>query len=229
MNKIGMSLACLLVACGGSSSKRPTQPAPAPARAEAPATTETHRMPHDTHDTHGDEIAGDEAIDEQDTVLASGRGVTEPAEAGRLIATADVKAIKDGSSIGTLRFERWSDGTVEITGQFSGLKKKGIHALYIHENGDCSNKAKKVGGHLNPTKAKHGPPSSSVRHAGDFGNLVADEAGDATFSMTTDSITLDGDRGDSVLNRAVVVHSGKDNMKGSAGAPLACGVIQLEE
>jgi Cu-Zn family superoxide dismutase len=152
-------------------------------------------------------------------------GATEPAPTVAT-ATAQMKSIKDGTPMGTVTFERNDEGQIVITGEFTGLKKNSVHALYIHENGDCSNKGKKVGAHLNPTKAKHGVPSSSVRHAGDFGNVTADDSGTATFSMTTDSVTMEADRPDSILNRAVVLHSKKDDKKGSAGTPLACGVIQ---
>jgi len=85
-----------------------------------------------------------------------------------------------------------------------------------------------VGGHLNPTKAKHGPPSSANRHAGDFGNLTADEEGNATFSMTTDSVTMEEGRADSILGRAIAIHAKKDDKKGSGGPVLACGVITLQ-
>jgi Cu-Zn family superoxide dismutase len=132
--------------------------------------------------------------------------------------------------MGTLTFEAAGDGSITITGEFTGLKKKGMHAMYIHETGDCSKKGKKVGKHLNPTGSKHGPPASAQRHAGDFGDLTADEAGNATFSMTTDSVSLDPNdigRADTIVNRSVVIYAKKDNKKGTPGAALACGVITL--
>jgi hypothetical protein len=47
--------------------------------------------------------------------------------------------------------------------------------------------------------------------------------------MTTDSVTLDPNgRPDSVVGRAVVIYSRKDNSKGNAGSPVACGVVVLE-
>jgi Cu/Zn superoxide dismutase len=142
------------------------------------------------------------------------------------VAKADIKMVSGDKSLGTITFER-ADKTITINGQFTGLKK-GQYALYIHSKGDCSDKGKKVGDHLNPTKAKHGPPASAMRHAGDFGNLTFDKEGNATFQMATDSITIEPDRADSVVGRAVVVHARKDNAKGSAGAPVACGVVMLD-
>jgi Cu/Zn superoxide dismutase len=142
------------------------------------------------------------------------------------VAKADLKMVSGDKSLGTMTFER-NDKTITINGQFSGLKK-GQYALYIHSKGDCSDKGKKVGDHLNPTKTKHGPPASATRHAGDFGNLTFDKDGNATFQMATDSITLEADRADGVVGRAVVVHARKDNAKGSAGAPVACGVVMID-
>ena len=142
------------------------------------------------------------------------------------VARAELKMVSGDKALGTITFQK-SGNTVTIEGQFSG-HKKGQHALYVHDKGDCSDKGRKVGGHLNPTKAKHGPPASPMRHAGDFGDLTFDKDGNATFSMTTDSITLEPGGADSVVGRAVVLHSRKDNAKGSAGSPIACGVVTLE-
>ena len=145
---------------------------------------------------------------------------------GTAVAKADLKMVSGDKSLGTITFEK-ADKTININGQFSGLKK-GQYALYIHSKGDCSDKGRKVGDHLNPTKAKHGPPASAMRHAGDFGNLTFDKDGNASFQMATDSITMEPGRADSVVGRAVVVHARKDTAKGSAGAPVACGVVMLD-
>jgi Cu-Zn family superoxide dismutase len=142
------------------------------------------------------------------------------------VAKAEVRLLSGDRPLGTMTFER-KDKMVSISGQFSGLKK-GQNALYIHTKGDCSDKGRKIGGHLNPTASKHGPPASSARHAGDFGDLTFDKAGNASFAMETDSITLEPGGPDSVVGRAVVIHSRKDNKKGSAGSPIACGVVVLE-
>jgi len=140
-----------------------------------------------------------------------------------------MRTIKGDKSIGQLTFTMSADGQVTITGDLTGLGKNGIHAIYIHENGDCSHAATKVGKHLDPTHQKHGEPSSSSRHAGDFGNLTADKEGNATFSMTTDSVTMEPGRPDSVINRAVVIHVKKDSKSGNAGAAFACGVIKSQD
>lgn len=230
MKKIGMTFVCvLLAACGGSSSK--TQPS-SPSAQAVPAETENEAaMPDETESAVYAAPGPGTSTQPVDDADPEAEPVTppapEPVAAAPMMARAELKSVKDDSPMGTVTFERGDDGQITITGTFNGLKKKGVHAFYVHENGDCSNKGKKVGKHLDPTKAKHGPPASPQRHAGDFGNLTADESGVATFSMTTDSITIEADRPDSVVNRAIVVHAKKDDKKGHGGPALACGVIQL--
>jgi Cu-Zn family superoxide dismutase len=225
--KIGMLFACvMLAACGGSKtqpSQRPTQPAEPQPQASLPENRDeiyASRTP-DAEPASGD--VGTEPAETTPEVAP----VTEVPIVAQTVATAELVTISGGKPMGTITFTRGDDGMITITGEFAGLKKTSVHAIYIHENGDCSNKGKKVGGHLNPTKVKHGPPASSQRHAGDFGNLTADDAGNAVFTMTTDSVTMEADRPDSILNRSVVIHSKKDDKKGNAGTPLACGVIVL--
>ena len=205
-----------IAGCGGSGeSSRTTTPqegapvASAPAAEPAPAPAAEPAAPAES--TAPEAPAATPAAD------------TGPSSA---VAKAEIKTVSGDKALGTITFER-ADKTININGQFAGLKK-GQYALYIHSKGDCSDKGRKVGDHLNPTKAKHGPPASAMRHAGDFGNLTFDKEGNATFSMATDSITIEPDRADSVVGRAVVVHSRKDNAKGSAGAPVACGVVMLD-
>jgi Cu-Zn family superoxide dismutase len=154
--------------------------------------------------------------------------VAAPAEpsAAEGVARADLKMVSGDKSLGTMTFQK-KDKSIVIEGQFAG-QKKGQYALYIHDKGDCSDKGRKVGGHLNPTKAKHGPPASAMRHAGDFGDVTFDKDGNATFAMTTDSVTLEPGGADSVLGRAVVLHARKDSKSGSAGSAIACGVVTME-
>lgn len=254
MKKIGMLFAFVLVAaCGGSDRGGGAQEpvAAAPTTEETASTPVAETTTADPMVGDPADPAGDQATDR--TLAAGGVGAdptapapteagagtpgttgtagaatptgADPATAQPMSASAELKSVKDDTSMGTLTFTRGDDGKIAISGSFTGLKKKGAHALYIHENGDCSNKAKNVGKHLNPTNTKHGPPSASKRHAGDFGNVTADDTGTATFAMETDSVTMEPGRADSILDRAVVIYSGKDTKSGKAGTPIACGVI----
>jgi Cu-Zn family superoxide dismutase len=145
-------------------------------------------------------------------------------------AEATIKMLgADGAQVGTITFDQ-NGKSVTMKGTFTGLKP-GKHGIHIHEKGDCGGaNAKNAGEHFNPTKAKHGPPESGTRHAGDFGNITADKDGNATFEMTTDSITLTQGDANSVAGRAVIIHSKADNGKtqpsGASGTPIACGVIE---
>ena len=201
------------IGCGGAGEKteETTQAANAPAMpaAEAPAS----------------EPAPADPAPAQDPAATPAAATPAPPPAPT-IARAELRLVSGDKPIGTMTFEQSGAG-INITGEFTGLKK-GTRALYIHEVGDCSNKGKKVGGHLDPTKQKHGPPASPQRHAGDFGDITVDKDGNATFTMTTDSITLEQGRADSIVGRSVVIHTGKDNKKGSAGGVLACGVVMLD-
>jgi superoxide dismutase, Cu-Zn family len=166
---------------------------------------------------------------------AAGGAAEQPAGAAPAGGTQHAEAViktldKEGKELGTLTLDQ-NGNQVTMKATFTGLKP-GPHGIHIHEKGDCGGKAaKNAGAHFNPTKAKHGPPESGERHAGDFGNLTADKQGNATFEMTTDSITLGSDA-NSVMNKAIIIHAKKDNGKtqpsGASGPPIACGVISAK-
>ena len=84
----------------------------------------------------------------------------------------------------------------------------------------------------------HGAPGSSIRHVGDLGNIVTPASGPTAVSITDSFVSLVPGDASSVLNRAVVVHAGEDDLgvggpgtesarTGNAGARLACGIIRL--
>jgi len=204
------------IGCGGAreKSREPTEPIASAPEATTPAEAPAAESPAP---------AADQSAATATPASAPEAATPAAASASASTASAELKMVSGDKSLGTITFEQ-KDKVVAINGQFSGLKK-GQHALYIHTKGDCSAKAKNVGAHLNPTKAKHGPPASAMRHAGDFGDLTFDKEGNATFAMETDSVTMEPGRADSVVGRSVVVYSKKDSKSGKAGSPIACGVI----
>ncbi len=217
MRTTGTLFLLIALGCGGAreSSGESTTPDTAPEAAApptAPAETTTAAEPATASDPSAT------------ATPAAAPGEAAPSQE---VARAELKLVSGDKALGTMTFQRKDDKSIVIEGQFTG-QKKGQYALYIHDKGDCSDKGRKVGGHLNPTKAKHGPPASAQRHAGDFGDLTFDKEGNASFSMTTDSVTLEPGGADSVVGRAVVLHARKDNAKGSAGSVIACGVVTLE-
>jgi len=103
-------------------------------------------------------------------------------------------------------------------------------AVHIHEHPDCGDNGNASHGHLNPTHAPHGKWGVDSFHLGDIGNVKLDAQGKGTMEMTTDLWTLGSDTASSVLNRAIIVHSGVDDYKsqpsGNAGSRIGCGVIK---
>lgn len=122
------------------------------------------------------------------------------------------------------------EGGVKIIADVDDLTP-GKHGFHIHEHGDCSAPdASSAGGHFNPTGSKHGSPDSSERHAGDLGNLVADNNGHAHYERIDTVITLDGPH--SIIGRSIIIHEKEDDFKtqpaGNAGARVACGIIERQ-
>ena len=145
-------------------------------------------------------------------------------------AMAELNPASGSSVHGTVHFYEVSKG-VRVVARVSGLTP-GKHGFHIHESGDCSAPdASSAKGHFNPTKMKHGGPNDAERHAGDFGNLVADASGNAKADFVSDSISFDG--ANSIVGRGVIVHANEDDLKsqqptpGNAGPRVACGNIML--
>jgi len=144
-------------------------------------------------------------------------------------AVAELAATRDNQAHGTIAFVTEGGGELAVSGAIDGLKP-GKHGFHIHEVGDCSAPdATSAGGHFAPNGNPHGAPDSNAgkHHAGDLGNIVADDNGHAAVELTSGDIALSGDQ--SIVGRAVVVHSGADDLttqpSGDAGAPVACGKI----
>lgn len=221
MKNTGMLCAFLLAACGGSSKDSSTTPPPV---AESSETEELAPMANPDRTTElPPETPLDSPIDDLEAAPVQVEApIAEPTTAVALLTT-----VKDGRDAGMVTFELGENNQIAIRGEFNNLTP-GPHALYIHEGGDCADGGKKIGKHLDPTKSKHGPPSSATRHAGDFGDIIADKAGNAAFDMTTDSLSMEPGRADTLTGRAIVVHNKKDSKSGNAGGPLACGVITMK-
>ena len=142
-----------------------------------------------------------------------------------------VLAPTEGSTVhGVVRFHENDDETVTITASFDGLEPGQQHAIHIHEFGDCTDlHGKSAGGHYNPEGRPHGLPSSPERHAGDLGNLQADDTGHAELELTVDNLSIAGVR-NPILGRAVIVHMKPDDggqPTGNAGGRAACGAIGI--
>ena len=135
---------------------------------------------------------------------------------------------KSSSSIeGELQLKKAEKKGVIIEGTISGLKPNSSHGFHIHEKADCSSDdAKSAGGHFSPDMHKHGSPGENLHHFGDLGNIAANEKGVANVNVFIKSASLDKDKKYSLINRAIVVHAGMDDLKsqpsGAAGKRIGC-------
>ena len=108
----------------------------------------------------------------------------------------------------------------------------GIHAVHIHEKGDCSSTdGSSAGGHWNPTNHDHGKFGSETFHMGDIGNLNADKDGTARIVFKTDKWCIGcKDETKNIVGKSLIIHAGRDDFKtqptGNAGGRVGCVEIK---
>lgn len=117
------------------------------------------------------------------------------------------------------------DNQLRIVGRVRNLEP-GEHGFHVHQYGDLrAPDGTSAGGHFDPEGHQHGAPGAES-HAGDFGNITANEQGIAEVDMTSEHTKLHY-----ILGRSFVVHGGKDDLKsqpsGDAGPRVAVGVIGI--
>ena len=145
------------------------------------------------------------------------------------VATTNLAGASGSLVSGKLMLMPMRDG-VHVTGDIGGLAPGSSHGFHVHEKGDCSAAdASSAGGHFNPTGSAHGKAGTSVHHAGDIDNIVADASGVAHVDTHVSGVTLGGGAANDVVGRAIVVHAAPDDYQtqpsGNSGARIACGVI----
>lgn len=108
----------------------------------------------------------------------------------------------------------------------------GPHGIHIHECGDLSKGCASLGNHYNPRNTRHGSPENGIneRHAGDLGNIIANDEGRAKFRFIDKVLTVS-----EIIGRSVVVTERADDfgdgssetslIDGNTGERLACGII----
>jgi Cu-Zn family superoxide dismutase len=145
-------------------------------------------------------------------------------------AVAVVYPTKNNTASGVVKFTEQAGG-LHIEANISGLTP-GKHGFHVHEFGNCAcDDAVCAGGHFNPTGKKHGGPDDTERHVGDFGNLVADEQGNAMCDYIDHDAQLNGP--DSIIGRGIIIHADPDDLvsqpTGNAGARVGCGVVGIAQ
>ncbi len=142
------------------------------------------------------------------------------------IAMTVVESKNDSDVVGAVTFTVVENG-LRVVADIGGLTP-GKHGFHVHEHGDCSaHDGSSAGGHFNPHNTKHGGPDSEERHAGDLGNLEANEFGFAHYDRVFPDLYLNGEY--SIIGKSIVVHAGEDDLvsdpSGNSGKRIGCGTI----
>lgn len=108
----------------------------------------------------------------------------------------------------------------------------GVHAVHLHEKGDCSAEdATSAGGHWNPTMKPHGKRGDgSSFHKGDIDNISVGDDGKGSLRLTVEGWSVGGPDSTNVIGKSVIIHAERDDFtsqpSGNAGARVSCGVIK---
>lgn len=176
-------------------------------------------------DDGGDETTtGDETETDVEVVRETG----PTADVGAR-AVAEMAPTEGNSVSGTVIFMQGDDG-LQVSVDLTGLEAGTVHGFHVHETGDCSAPdGTSAGGHYNPEGHDHALPDSAPRHAGDMGNVTADDDGNVQTTLEFSNISLGGPN--PVEGRGLILHASPDDggqPTGNAGARIACGVITLD-
>ena len=148
------------------------------------------------------------------------------------LAVAEIAPASGSQVTGIAVFEQHGEQitlTVEIENASPGL-----HAVHIHEKGDCSAPdGSSAGGHWNPTGVAHGKWGEGEFHLGDIGNISVGEDGTGILELTTDLWEIGTGSAIDILGKGIIVHADEDDFttqpSGNAGARIGCGVISIVE
>ncbi len=153
------------------------------------------------------------------------------AQAWSNTGVASVKGTAPDSTLaGTVTFRDTPEG-LRISAQLSRVPP-GKHGFHIHEFGSCEDMGKAAGGHYNPLSSPHGLVTKDGlhgAHAGDLGNITADEKGNASLESIIPDVSLGGGKY-TVGGRAVILHEKADDFGqpvGNAGSRIGCGGIAI--
>lgn len=212
---IGATAALLMSGCGSKS-----------ANSEHDATG-TRTSAHESHGEPSSE-AGEPNTRAVEHILASATTQLEARSGTEVHGT--VTFTETGIKVGdTIR-----EHQIVVAYDIQGLPPGAARGFHIHEYGDCSAPdASSAGGHFNPSGHDHGGPHDEHKHAGDLGNVTANEQGRAvgTLNVHPSTFTVAGNETNNIIGKSVIVHVAQDDYvsqpTGDAGPRAACGIIQL--
>ena len=111
----------------------------------------------------------------------------------------------------------------------------GYHGFHIHEYGDLTDHCTSACAHFNPDNTSHGGLHSTIRHAGDLGNVRSTNK-QSKGSFYAPKLSIEPGKY-CILGRMIIVHKERDDLgkgnneeslkTGNAGKRLTCGVIGL--
>lgn len=154
----------------------------------------------------------------------------EVVEVAKSEAVAMISSASGSTLSGEATFVDNGDGSVTFNLNVTGAAP-GVHALHLHQNGDCSaDDATSAGGHWNPAETDHGKRMESAAfHAGDIDNMTVSEDSTGSLSMVVKGWSVGGADSTNVIGRAVIIHALADDFtsqpSGAAGARVGCGVV----
>lgn len=183
-----------------------------------------------TESTREEDTTGAEATAGTEEVETPAEDTTAEVQRDATIAEAAMEPTEGNEVRGTVRFIEGDQG-LSVVVDLSGLPPGSEHGFHVHETGDCSAPdASSAGSHYAPEGHPHAlPTSEEPRHAGDMGNVRADENGEVHQRLEVATLSIEGEE-PSVVGRAVIVHAQPDDGSqptGNAGDRLACGVVQV--
>jgi Cu-Zn family superoxide dismutase len=152
-------------------------------------------------------------------------------DSGGARASAAIEA-RSGSRVrGLASFASGSSG-VKLELELEGVEP-GVHAVHIHEKGDCSAAdAASAGSHWNPGHADHGKWEQGSFHLGDIGNVTVGDDGRGALELTTERWSIGTGAENDIVGKSVIVHAAADDFTtqptGAAGGRIGCGVIERD-
>lgn len=127
-----------------------------------------------------------------------------------------------------------SEGEVLINVEVSGLIPNTIHGFHIHQSGDLRRGCDSCCAHYNPDDNEHGGLEDENSHAGDLGNIYADENGNCKITLVTEKFFVE-----EIIGRSIIIHESMDDLgrgghkdskkTGNSGKRIACAVIGFGE